>query len=196
MPPAIRTPAGSAPVIPLVILGTGLYLTWFGVHYWRSDQKYPTSPLKDVLQGRPLPAASPPVPYAAQLTADVTALTPDAGGAAAAAAGSPGGGTEGTSAGGTYDHAQLVALWTGNGGSAGTANNAACHAMQESGGNASVTSPNPDGGTNVGLWQLDTKGEGAGYTVEQLKDPATNARITIMKTANGTSWGSWATPGC
>jgi len=44
----------------------------------------------------------------------------------------------------------------------------------------------------VGLWQLDTKGVGSGYTVAQLQDPATNARITIMHTANGTVWTEWA----
>ena len=32
-----------------------MYLTWFGVHYWRSDMKYPTDPVKAVLQGKPLP---------------------------------------------------------------------------------------------------------------------------------------------
>jgi len=68
---------------------------------------------------------------------------------------------------------------------------AAAVAMQESSGRTGVTSPNPDGGTNVGLWQLDTKGVGAGHTVEQLQDPATNARITIMGSANGTNWSHW-----
>lgn len=89
MAQTIRTPAGAAPVIPLAILGIGLYLTWFGVHYWRSDQKYPTSPLKDVLQGKPLPAASPPASYSSRIAADVSALQPDSG---------PGSGTSTTSA--------------------------------------------------------------------------------------------------
>jgi hypothetical protein len=97
---------------------------------------------------------------------------------------------------GAYDHAGLMKLWTQNGGDPAAANNAACHAIQESSGNASVTSPNPDGGTNVGLWQLDTKGKGAGYTVAQLQNPDTNARVTIMGTSNGRDWSAWATPGC
>lgn len=93
--------------------------------------------------------------------------------------------------------AQLQQLWQQAGGSAATAVNAACHAMQESSGDPQATSPNPDGGTNVGLWQLDTPGGvGAGYTVDQLKDPLTNARITVMATRNGTDWTEWATPGC
>lgn len=96
----------------------------------------------------------------------------------------------------TYTHAQLAQLWQQAGGSAASANNAACHAIQESGGRSWVTSPNPDGGTNVGLWQLDTRGKGAGYTVAQLQNPMNNARITVFATANGSDWSAWATPGC
>lgn len=54
--PQIRTPVGDAPVIPVALLLTGGYLAWFGVHYWRTDVKYPTTPIKDVLQGQGLPA--------------------------------------------------------------------------------------------------------------------------------------------
>jgi len=54
----IDTPVGSAPVIPLVMIGAGLYLAWFGVHYWDSDTKWPTDPIKAVLQGKPIPAAT------------------------------------------------------------------------------------------------------------------------------------------
>lgn len=97
---------------------------------------------------------------------------------------------------GNYDQAQLQALWVSAGGSASTARNAACHAMQESSGNPRVTSNNPDGGANVGLWQLDTKGKGAGHTIAQLQDPMTNARITVSATNNGKNWSAWATPGC
>jgi hypothetical protein len=51
-------------------------------------------------------------------------------------------------------------------------------ALAESGGDPKATSKNPDGGTNVGYFQLDTPGgEGAGYTVAQLQDPALNARV-------------------
>jgi hypothetical protein len=51
-------------------------------------------------------------------------------------------------------------------------------ALAESSGDPNATSPNPDGGTNVGYFQLDTPGgEGAGYSVAQLKDPALNARV-------------------
>jgi hypothetical protein len=56
--PQVRTPAGNAPVIPLGLILIGAYLSWFGVHYWRSDVKYPTDPVKDVLQGKGLPSAA------------------------------------------------------------------------------------------------------------------------------------------
>ena len=97
---------------------------------------------------------------------------------------------------GTYDTAQLQALWVQAGGDPSKAKNAACHAMQESGGRPAVTSSNPDGGTNVGLWQLDTRGKGAGYSVAALQNAVNNARITVLATRNGTDWSAWATPGC
>jgi hypothetical protein len=94
---------------------------------------------------------------------------------------------------GQYDHAGLERLWTGNGGDPSRAQLAAAIAQAESGGSASVTSSNPDGGTNVGLWQLDTRGKGAGYSVAQLQNANTNAQVTIMGSANGTDWSAWAT---
>lgn len=87
----------------------------------------------------------------------------------------------------------LEKLWTSMGGNAARASVAACIAMHESSGNASATSSNPDGGTNVGLWQLDTKGKGAGYSVAQLQNPETNARVAIMGSANGSDWSAWST---
>lgn len=71
---------------------------------------------------------------------------------------------------------------------------AAAVAMAESSGESWVTSPNPDGGTNVGPWQLDTPGGGgAGYTVAQLQDPWTNAQAMAKASDNGTNWSTWAT---
>lgn len=55
--PRVKTPVGDAPVVPVFLLGAGMYLSWFGVHYWRSDVKYPTDPIKDVLQGKALPSS-------------------------------------------------------------------------------------------------------------------------------------------
>jgi Lysozyme like domain len=97
-------------------------------------------------------------------------------------------------AGGNYSSAQVENLWRANGGSAATASVAACIAMHESSGSPTVTSTNPDGGTNVGIWQLDTLGVGSGHSVAQLQDPNTNARLAIGGSRNGTNWAAdWST---
>jgi hypothetical protein len=88
----------------------------------------------------------------------------------------------------------LQKLWTSNGGAQNTAAFAAAVAEAESSGSATVTSQNPDGGINVGIWQLDTRGVGAGYSVAQLQNPNLNARITIAATDNGVNWQDWDDP--
>lgn len=185
MATSIQTPVGRAPVIPVVLLGAGAYLAWFAVHYWGSDTKWPTDPVKDVLQGKPLPTPS------GQTTAATVASQVEAQNTQTALTG-PGTAGAAPSVSGNYTIPELEALWTSQGGSSNTAFEAANIAMAESSGRPAVTSSNPDGGTNVGLWQLDTKGVGSGYTIAQLQDPATNARLTIMHTANGTVWTQWA----
>jgi hypothetical protein len=181
----VKTPAGDAPVVPILIISFGAYLTWFGVHYWRSETAWPSDPLKAVLTGKPIP-----VPDRSAGEAAIGSLVSGAGSVTttgSAVGHSPGAGP--TASVMTKD--QIKALWTGNGGAASRANLAAAVALQESSGRTGITSHNPDGGTNVGLWQLDTKGVGAGHSIDQLSDPATNARITIMATANGTNWSHW-----
>ena len=189
----IETPIGSAPIIPVVLIGIGMYLAWFAVHYWGSDTRWPTDPVKAVLQGKPIPTPSGQT-SAQSIAAQIEATAP--GGSSSIGAALTGGGANvgGTAPAhsGTYDIPALEALWASQGGSGQTAFAAANVGMAESSGNPDITSANPDGGTNVGLWQLDTKGVGAGYTVAQLQDPATNARLTIMHTANGTNWQFWA----
>ena len=187
----VKTPAGDAPVVPVLLLGVGAYLTWFGVHYWRSNTTWPSDPVKAVLTGKPIPE-----PDRSDITAALHAITSSSGAGSVTETGkgtvpghSPGAGPTAD----VMTKEQIRSLWTGNGGAAGTAAVAAAIALAESSGRTQVTSPNPDGGTNVGLWQLDTKGMGAGHTVAQLQDPATNARVTIMKSANGTNWGPWET---
>lgn len=69
-------------MLPLILLGTGVYLAWFGVHYWRSDEKWPAGPVKSVLQGKPLPDPGKPAPVTAQMDADIVVA---AGGTAPAA---------------------------------------------------------------------------------------------------------------
>lgn len=188
----ISTPAGDAPLIPVLIMAGGAYLCWFGVHYWRSDTAWPSDPVKALLTGKPLPT-----PDYSSYQAAAEGVTSGAKGSSTQAAGggtSAGTGGSGTPSKGTLTYHEITTLWVKNGGNSQTANLAAAIAEAESSGNVTgPPSPNPDGGTNVGLWQLDTKGVGAGYTVEQLKDPDTNARITIMATGNGTKWGPWET---
>lgn len=93
----------------------------------------------------------------------------------------------------TYSYAQLMGLWIQNGGSKATAALAAAIAEAESSGNSDATSSNPDGGTNVGLWQLDTNGKGSGYSEAQLKDPATNAHVAEVGSNGGRDWSAWET---
>lgn len=93
-----------------------------------------------------------------------------------------------------FTYAQLEGLWINAGGS--NAPLAAAIAEAESSGESDATSSNPDGGINVGLWQLDTPGgKGAGYTVAQLKDPATNAAVAVKGSSKGADWSAWSTFG-
>jgi hypothetical protein len=93
-----------------------------------------------------------------------------------------------------YSYAQLEGLWENAGGSPAAAPTAAAVAEAESSGRADATSGNPDGGTNVGLWQLDTPGGvGAGYSVQQLENPATNAAVAVKGSGDGSDWGDWQT---
>lgn len=101
----------------------------------------------------------------------------------------------GGTVGGTFTAAQIASLWTDKGGDPATAGFAAQVAMSESGGRAAVTSSNPDGGTNVGLYQLDTPGGvGGGHSIQELQDPGLNTQITILATKNGRDWSSWSDP--
>ena len=57
----VVTPVGSAPILPLLLLGAGAYLMWFAIHYWRGTGPavWPSYPIKSVLQGRGVPAGNP-----------------------------------------------------------------------------------------------------------------------------------------
>jgi len=197
---AIKLP-GNAPVFPVVILITGGYLAWFGIHYFKSDITWPTTPVKDVLTGKGVtPVTKNQEQSNLQSLQNLVTTLTTPGTTPGVNAGSPtpsGPGTNpldpGSFASGVLDHSALMNLWTSSGGNPATANVAAAIAQAESSGRVTVTSSNPDGGTNVGLWQLDTKGKGSGYTVAQLQDPTTNARVAIMGSANGTNWSAWET---
>jgi hypothetical protein len=203
----LSTPIGEAPIIPLTALGIGLYLFWYTVHYWKQGG-WPTTPVRSILQGSGVPAPAAKGPSTSADLAGIDTATNTAvsqiSTATASSSAPPAAAGTGTTASqytqvATFTQATLEALWTSNGGAASAANNAACHAMQESGGRpTAVNVGGPGPGCNaVGLWQLATPcGKGAGYTQAQLEDPVTNARITIMATRNGTDWSAWATSGC
>ena len=169
--------AGKVSASTLALAGAGTLLVYAGIRGkdWLGS-------LRSVIAGQsPAEAASTPI--------------------SASATGTAGEATDGSvnailGNGPVYTEAQIKALWLAAGGPAGVAGNAVCHAMQESSGRTSVESPNPDGGVNVGLWQLDTKGVGSGYSADQLKNPMLNARITVKATGGGRNWSEWATPGC
>lgn len=78
-----RKAVGDAPVVPIALILTGAYLAWFGVRYWRDKTtRWPTDPVKDVLQGKGLPAPDHEQPVAADIAEGATA-------AAAAGQGGP-----------------------------------------------------------------------------------------------------------
>jgi Lysozyme like domain len=163
----------------LALVGGGALLVWSGL-----KGKSWSTVLRDIAQGRKPSAA---------LTAYTIPGTPANAAPGGIASGGP---PPAAPSSGIWNTATLTALWVSAGGPPGAARNAVCHAMQESSGNAKVTSANPDGGINVGLWQLDTRGVGAGYSVAQLQNPFTNARITVRATRGGQDWADWSTPGC
>lgn len=82
-----------SPFLPTALLAGGGYLMWFGVHYFGSDTKWPTDPIKAILRGEPIPVVK-------TTAADASVGTFEAiyGGGAVSSAGGSGGGTINTSA--------------------------------------------------------------------------------------------------
>lgn len=186
----LKTPAGDAPVLPLLLIGLGGYFAWFAVKYFRDQSvHWPSDPVKSVLQGHGLPAHTESATVAAQLSQAIQTAQAEAPGPSSGAGGAPA-----LPSSGRYSASQLESIWKLAGGNPAKAAFAAGVAGAESGGDPKATSPNPDGGTNVGLWQLDTKGKGTGHTVAQLQNPSTNAVVTVAATSNGTDWSAWADP--
>ena len=74
------TPVGAGPVIPVAIMLIGGYLAWFGIHYWRdANVRWPSDPVKSVLQGKGIATASKQASTSAQLDALVTTAAPGGG---------------------------------------------------------------------------------------------------------------------
>ena len=105
------------------------------------------------------------------------------------AAGS-GGSTTGSGPNGTFTKDDLVALCTQTG--FADPNQAAAISMAESHGQPEVTSANPDGGTNIGLFQIDDKAHPQ-YDSAKLRQPGYNAQAAYEISNGGTNWGAWQT---
>ncbi|MGA2412678.1 MAG: transglycosylase SLT domain-containing protein [Candidatus Binataceae bacterium] len=82
---------------------------------------------------------------------------------------------------GDYSYAGLEQIWEANGGSAATANVAACIATHESGGNPGAISPTDD----YGLWQI--------HDNPAALNPNTSAAIAVAMSSDGTNWSPWTT---
>ena len=67
-------------------------------------------------------------------------------------------------------------------------------AAAESSGDPNSKSPNPDGGENRGLFQIDTKtAAGAGLNPDWLFIPSYNVYAAWVLSKHGTDWRAWAT---
>lgn len=65
-----KMPHLTAPVLPLSLMGAGVYLLWFGVSYWEDTKTiWPSDPIKAVLQGKGLPARAADVSASGLLSA-------------------------------------------------------------------------------------------------------------------------------
>jgi hypothetical protein len=155
----------------LAYTAAGVIVLWSGIKGWTLSATF-----QNLLKGT--------TPTATSETIDTTSVEQST---STSAAGSGGGSAAYNSS------SKLEALWTANGGAQDTAAIAAAIGMAESSGSATVTSYNDvGGGTNVGIWQLETPGGvGSGYTVAELQNPDTNARLTVMATGNGRDWSQW-----
>jgi hypothetical protein len=176
-------PGPQVRIAPLFMVGGGVIFLWSGL-----TGKSWSQVLKSVIQGK-----SP------KKVAQSQAITPlPLTGTGAGIPGLTSGPISGAGApsGAVLSPGQIRSLWIMAGGNPFRADVAVCIAMHESGGRVAVTSSNPDGGTNVGLWQLDTPGgKGAGFSIGMLQNPLVNARVAIRGSNNGTNWSAWATAG-
>lgn len=92
--PRVSTPVGTAPIIPVLMIGTGGYLMWFAVKYWRGSGPavWPSYPVKSVLQGKGLPANIPGPTAEATLAAFESSIGQQTGGGTTGGEPVPGGG--------------------------------------------------------------------------------------------------------
>jgi hypothetical protein len=198
--PTVRTPLGNAPVIPIIIIGIGAYITWFAIHYWSSSTViYPTSPLKQILTGKGLPDNSVTDPTAG-IDSAVTAA--EAAGqnqtSVSQVSGDTGNQQPGVSTGttGIATYGQIKDWWIAAGGPPGVAAIAAAITEPESGRDVTVVQAGePYATTGWGLWQITPgNSEPQVGTDQQLLTGPTNARAAVAKYEQaGNSFRPWTT---
>ena len=183
--PEVKAGPVSAPIIPILLIALGAYLAWFGVHYWRQDLKWPSDPIKAALQGKGLPASSPPPAVSDSLTADVASAS---GGGAADTGGSayqgslPTGSAQNTAklllakfGWAVTEMAPLISLWTRESGWSATARNPSSGAfgIAQALGHGTSCSAAPDGtneyGPEYGLTCAEAQQANAGSVRWQIE---------------------------
>ena len=189
--PEVRAGPVTAPIIPILLIAVGGYLTWFGVHYWRQDLKWPSDPIKAALQGKGLPASSPPPAVSASLTADVSQVAASSGTAGGGSPGDGGSAYQGSLPAGSAQNtarlllakfgwaaaemAPLVSLWTRESGWRNTARNPTSGAfgIAQALGHGTSCSAAPDGtneyGPQYGLTCAEAQQANAGSVRWQIE---------------------------
>lgn len=189
----LDTPLGRAPIIPVLLIGIGGYLTWFGVHYWRQDVKWPSDPIKSVLQGNGLPASTPPPAVSTELAADVQqyqTASPAAASTGTSSSGSdsayqgtlPAGAAQNTAklllskyGWALTEMAPLITLWAGESGWSPTARNpsSGAYGIAQALGHGTSGSAAPDGtneyGPQYGLTDAEAQQANAGSVRWQIE---------------------------
>lgn len=174
----VRTPVGDAPVLPLLLLGIGGYLMWYGVHYWRSSNtRWASDPVKSVLQGKGLPQNIPAGSAETQVAAYEGTLTQQqAGGGGGAPQGTlPAGPLQNTAklllgkyGWGVDQMAPLIRLWTQESGWSSIARNRSSGAfgVAQALGHGEPGTAAPDGtneyGAQYGLTVAEAQAANAG----------------------------------
>jgi len=189
---------GRAPVIPILLILIGGYLTWFGVHYWRQDITWPSDPIKSVLQGKGVPAQQPfsssaDILNAAQQQAASAAGTPSPGGGGTGKGNAP---KPGHASGNAARNQQIGKMLAARYGWAPQQDQGQWNALvdlwnQESGWNQFAD--NPSSGA-YGIPQSLPASKMATAGADYLSNPATQIKwgLGYIKAVYGSPEGAWA----
>lgn len=196
-----------SPLMPLILVGAGAYLVWFGTHYWRDQQTvWPSDPVKALLQGKPLPTPQPETPQTLALSAIETTAAQQAASTTGTGTGSGSGSGSGsggvTPASGSED-AWITAFLASIGAPATTANRASLTAWIQhetpwppvaANNPLNTTQPAP-GATDynsVGVKNYPSAAEGMGATKATIENGLYNDVLMALRGGNGLCGRSWA----